>query len=352
MHLQSYLGGLGRFLPCSLGSHLSRFGHVGWNQCSHGLNSRPLESCHHQCLKAVCGVLEYPQGSAVDLSDGTLKLRHCTEVFTMRFPHWSLPKVGYGVGKRHVITPGHFLDAETQVWNRGGVVPVGIEQLTRLARRVKPDAVVWRGDTDLPLSQQGIRVLGVPIGQPEFVRHFLEKKNQEHQTLFQRIPWLNDPEAAWLLLLMCGSPRAIFWLRAVRPELTDSLAVRHDEDVWSCMRTILGSRHPAIAEMMITHTGGGTAPCFQAVRECQQSLEDAGFNIPSWRELAKSPPQCGRQTQSPVAAEGHSEVGATVRARGGVAWFGRSHEGSASFPTRSSGLSSIDNSAHVSGHTD
>ena len=84
---------------------------------------------------------------------------------------------------------------KTQVWNRGGVVPVGIEHLTRLARRVKPDAVVWRGDTDLPLSQQGIQVLGVPIGQP---------------------------------------PRATFWMRAVRPELTDSFAVRHDEDVWSC----------------------------------------------------------------------------------------------------------------------
>ena len=49
-------------------------------------------------------------------------------------------------------------------------------------------------------------------------------------------------------------------------------------------------RHPAIAEMMITHLGGGTAPCFQAVRECQQSLEGAGLNIPSWRELAESHP--------------------------------------------------------------
>ena len=47
-------GGLGRFLPCSLGSHMSRLRHLGWNQCSHGLTSRPLESCHHQCLKAVC----------------------------------------------------------------------------------------------------------------------------------------------------------------------------------------------------------------------------------------------------------------------------------------------------------
>ena len=92
-------GGLGRFMPCSLGSHLSRLRHVGWNQCSHGLSSRPLESCHHHCLMAVCGVLVYPKGSALELLDGTLKLRHCTEVFTMRFHPWSLPRVGYGIGQ-------------------------------------------------------------------------------------------------------------------------------------------------------------------------------------------------------------------------------------------------------------
>ena len=42
------------------------------------------ESCHHQCLKAVCGVLGYPAGAAAELLDGTLKLRHCTTVFTKR----------------------------------------------------------------------------------------------------------------------------------------------------------------------------------------------------------------------------------------------------------------------------
>ena len=50
-------GGLGRFLPCRLGSHLSRLRHLGWYQCSHCLTSGPLESCHHQCLEAVCDVL-------------------------------------------------------------------------------------------------------------------------------------------------------------------------------------------------------------------------------------------------------------------------------------------------------
>ena len=53
-------GGLGRFLPCEFGSHMSRLRYLVWKQCSHGLSSRPLESCQHQCLKAVCGVLEVP----------------------------------------------------------------------------------------------------------------------------------------------------------------------------------------------------------------------------------------------------------------------------------------------------
>ena len=104
------LGGLGRFLPCSLGSHMSRLRHLGWNQCSHGLTSRPLESCHHQCLKAVCDVLEYLKGSASELLDGTLKLRYCTTNFTTLFPPWSLPRVGNGGGKRQVGTPGHLSD--------------------------------------------------------------------------------------------------------------------------------------------------------------------------------------------------------------------------------------------------
>ena len=54
--LSKLSGGCSRFLPCSLGSHMSRLRHLGWNQCSHGLSSRPLESCHHHnALKLFVG---------------------------------------------------------------------------------------------------------------------------------------------------------------------------------------------------------------------------------------------------------------------------------------------------------
>ena len=37
--LAKFPGGLGRFLPCGLGSHTSRLRHLGWNQCSNGWTS-------------------------------------------------------------------------------------------------------------------------------------------------------------------------------------------------------------------------------------------------------------------------------------------------------------------------
>ena len=62
----------------------------------------------------------------------------------------------------------HLHHGNAQVWNRG-VEPSGMPELTRAARAVKPDAVVWRGDPGLPQSQQGLKVLGIPVGQSVFL---------------------------------------------------------------------------------------------------------------------------------------------------------------------------------------
>ena len=65
---------------------MSRLRHLGWDHCSDGLTSRPLESCHHQCVQAVCGILGCPRGAAMELLDGTFELRHCTRLFTDSSP--------------------------------------------------------------------------------------------------------------------------------------------------------------------------------------------------------------------------------------------------------------------------
>ena len=64
------------------------------------------------------GVLGYPKGSAAELLDGTLKLRHCTTKITMRFLPWSLPRVGNGGGQRWYVTLGHVPDDRSNVVKR------------------------------------------------------------------------------------------------------------------------------------------------------------------------------------------------------------------------------------------
>ena len=53
---------------------------------------------------------------------------------------------------------------KTQIWNSGGHVPDGVDDIFRIAQVADPDAPVWFGDHALPLVERGIRVLGTPLG--------------------------------------------------------------------------------------------------------------------------------------------------------------------------------------------
>ena len=92
----------------------------------------------------------------------------------------------------------------------GGVVPNDMDVVTSAGRERVPDAVVWRGDPELPAVDRGLKVLGAPFGHPEFVQEFLRRKSDEQQVFFQRKPLVNDPQASWLFLRMCASTCANF----------------------------------------------------------------------------------------------------------------------------------------------
>ena len=225
---------------------------------------------------------------------------------------------------------------KTQVWNRGGIVPQDIDIITAAARVRVPDAVVWRGAQELPAARQGLKVLGAPTGHPQYVQEFLRRKSEE-QVLFERIPLVNDPQVGWLLLWMCASTRANFWLRMVSPELTLPFAVSRDRNVWQCLQTILDvrgapveaqqlaslpltlgglglasaertrhaahwaswadclamvqQRHPTVSEEMVVGLDRDTAPCLAAVRQCREVLAEADFHPPGWRDLAVVDPE-------------------------------------------------------------
>ena len=101
------------------------------------------------------------------------------------------------------------------------------------------DAIVWRVDHRLPVMQQGVVVLGSPVGHDEFIKAKLMSKVTEHQTLLERIPLVRDVQSAWLLLLFCAATRANNWLRTVRPRSDSSVRDAHDHDVLVCLSRLL-----------------------------------------------------------------------------------------------------------------
>ena len=87
-------GGLGRFVPCSIGANHCRLRHVGWEKCGHGLTSRPRESAFVHFLDELLALFRYPSGSGHALLAGTLPLRYCTTRFACMMPTWRLPALG------------------------------------------------------------------------------------------------------------------------------------------------------------------------------------------------------------------------------------------------------------------
>ena len=92
----------------------------------------------------------------------------------------------------------------------------------------------------MPAAEQGIIILGSPLGHDEFVRAQLELKSREHDLLLSRIPSFSDLQSARALLLHCASSRANCLLRVIRPDLVRHFAERHDESIWTCLCQILG----------------------------------------------------------------------------------------------------------------
>ena len=142
-------GGLGRFVPCSIGANHCRLRHLGWERCCHGLTSRPRESASAPFLDQLLSLFHYLAGSSAALLDGTLPLRYCSFKFAAKTPFWVLPVpghvsvlltvhdqvaasgvqvVGHGFGSRrkrfrlnrktpaHLV--GHLLHSRPRVWKR------------------------------------------------------------------------------------------------------------------------------------------------------------------------------------------------------------------------------------------
>ena len=104
---------------------------------------------------------------------------------------------------------------KTQIWNRSGARPEVCNVLERAARASNPRAIVWRG-SQLHSEMQGIKILGTPLGHPDFVARHLEGVLEEQRVFLSRIPLVNDIRSALLLLLHCADARANYQISHAR----------------------------------------------------------------------------------------------------------------------------------------
>ena len=136
---------------------------------------------------------------------------------------------------------------------------------------------------------------------------------------------MRDLQSAWLLLLFYAEPRVNFHVRMVRPPLSEAFSQAHDNALWTCFCQLVGiadesesarraagvpsnlgglvlclaagsveaahwadctpsvkKRHPDVAEVMVSNLMHHDGPSFTAVRECEHTLREAQFEVPTW----------------------------------------------------------------------
>ena len=133
---------------------------------------------------------------------------------------------------------------KTRVWNGAGQRPPNLTSL---------GSDVWVGNPALPSTEQGLTVLGAPIGHADFIQTQLQQASQAHTGFLQDIPALDDLQASWLLLLFCASPRCNYLLRMLPPLATTQYAQDHDTAVAHCFTTLLDTGPLPATALAIAH---------------------------------------------------------------------------------------------------
>ena len=186
------------------------------------------------------------------------------------------------------------------------------------ARMLNPNAIVWRGNRDIPSTKEGLKILGCPVGHPDFVQDQLSKLSDRHDVLLGCRNGGRSAERMALVGLLCAA-RANFFLRSVSLGQISTFASHHDDQTWACVThssrmgatlplrlgglgfssavrlryaahwaswtdciRMVQQRHPIVARTIIEAVeADDPAQTAQGVVSSINSLRTAGFVIPS-----------------------------------------------------------------------
>ena len=98
---------------------------------------------------------------------------------------------------------------------------------------------VWKGNE--PAVTNGVRLLGAPIGQSEYIENFGTTRVSDFTTLRNNVLKVDAVQYAWLLTYYCVVPRLNHLLRQVPPDLAETTAQRHDNFTLDTLQQLLGT---------------------------------------------------------------------------------------------------------------
>ena len=186
---------------------------------------------------------------------------------------------------------------KTQIWNKSGRCPPGCEGIFEAARVADPNAVVWKGDQTLPTDQQGVVVLGAPLGHhtslPENCRP------RQRSTQFCSAGFLlcriSSVRGFCFCFMLPRGPTISYWVSlwhlgglGLRSAIRSQTAAYWAS--WADSLPRIRERHPRIADLVGVALFGGRFPDgsnLQAAATCRERLVDVGFDAPEWGDVAR-----------------------------------------------------------------
>ena len=97
---------------------------------------------------------------------------------------------------------------------------------------------IWTPDK--PDPENGVNILGTPLGTDAYVQAETAKRMHKEQTYLHEITQMDDPQQAWVLLSMSAVPRANHMVRILPPTDSRPYAEAHDDGIWQTFCTIVG----------------------------------------------------------------------------------------------------------------
>ena len=148
---------------------------------------------------------------------------------------------GLATGARHANVDLNL--GKTRVWNAAGEEPPALS----MAR------------------QCGSGTLTLPLGHDAFQKAALLAKRCQHDSLLDKLPSLPDLQTAWLLILVCPSPRSNYLLRTMQPSTS--------EEPRPCDLSVVPASPPPCTQQRVAPSGARPLSYTIQHRPAQRHLE-------------------------------------------------------------------------------